>query len=65
MPAFVAVIGILLILAAIPLGLMLAPLALGALFVWYSLGRVDAAVPNPDAERDERRFLGLTSGSVA
>jgi len=64
MTALLAAFGILLILIAIPLGLMLAPLALGAIFVWYSLGRIDAAVASPDDERDERRFLGL-SGSAA
>jgi len=64
MTAFIAAIGILLILAAIPLGLMLAPLALGALFVWYSLGRIDAAVGSPDGERDEPRLLGLGAGSA-
>jgi hypothetical protein len=65
MPALVAAIGILLILAAIPLGLMLAPLALGAIVVWYSLGRIDAAVASPDDGRDERQMLGLSAGSAA
>ena len=63
MTALIAGIGILLVLAAIPLGLMLAPLVLGALFVWYALGRIDAAVASPDDERDERRLLGV--GPVA
>jgi hypothetical protein len=65
MPALVAAIGVLLILIAIPFGLMLAPLVLGALFVWYSLGRLDAAVASPDAGRDERALLGFTAGSAA
>jgi hypothetical protein len=39
-----AALGILLILVAIPFGLMLAPLALGILFVWYCLRRVDGAL---------------------
>ena len=57
MTALVAAIGILLILVAIPFGLMLAPLVLGALFVWYGLRRIDDAVG--PLELDERQLLGL------
>jgi uncharacterized membrane protein len=49
MTATVALIGILLILIAIPFGMMLAPLALGILFVWYCLRRVDGALDRTDA----------------
>jgi uncharacterized membrane protein len=49
MTALVALIGILLILVAIPFGLMLAPLAVGLLFVWYCLRRVDGALDRSDA----------------
>jgi uncharacterized membrane protein len=50
MTAFTALIGILLILVAIPFGLMVAPLALGVVLVWYVLRRVDGALdPRFDA----------------
>ena len=39
-----ATLGVLLVLLAIPLGLMLAPLIVGAVIVAVSLGRVGAAV---------------------
>ena len=57
MTAFVATIGVLLILVAIPFGLMFAPLVLGALFIWYGLRRVGDAVS--PTELDERQLLGL------
>jgi uncharacterized membrane protein AbrB (regulator of aidB expression) len=44
MTALAALIGILLILVAIPFGLMIAPLALGVVLVWYALRRVDGAL---------------------
>ena len=65
MSAVIAALGILLILAAIPLGFMLAPLVVGALFIWYVLGRVDAAVARPDVELEERPLLGLTGGTAS
>ena len=65
MSAVIAALGILLILAAIPLGFMLAPLVVGALFIWYVLGRVDAAVARADVELEERRLLGLTGGTAS
>ena len=50
MTAVAALIGILLILVAIPFGLMVAPLALGFVLVWYALHRVDGALePQSDA----------------
>ncbi len=50
MTAFGAIIGILLILVAIPFGLMVAPLALGVVLVWFVLRRVDGALdPRFDA----------------
>jgi hypothetical protein len=44
MTATAALIGILLILVAIPFGLMLAPIAIGVVLVWYALRRVDVAL---------------------
>ncbi len=44
MTGLAALIGILLILVAIPFGLMIAPIALGVLFVWSALRRVDGAL---------------------
>lgn len=44
MTALAALIGILLVLVAIPFGLMVAPLALGVVLVWYALRRVDGAL---------------------
>ena len=50
MTALAALAGILLILIAIPLGLMVAPLALGVVLVWYALRRVDGVLaPQSDA----------------
>jgi hypothetical protein len=50
MTAITALIGILLILVAIPFGLMFAPLALGVVLLWYVLRRVDGALdPRVDA----------------
>ena len=48
MTAIAALIGIVLILVAIPFGLMVAPLAIGIVLVWYALRRVDGALqPQP------------------
>ena len=48
--AVAALIGIMLILIAIPFGLMIAPLALGVILIWYALRRVDGALdPRADA----------------
>ena len=45
-----AFLGIVLILVAIPFGLMIAPLALGIVLIWYALRRVDGALdPRTDA----------------
>ena len=44
MTQLAALIGILLILVAIPFGLMLAPLALGVVIVWLVLRHVGGAV---------------------
>ena len=50
MTAIAALIGILLIVVAIPFGLMVAPLAIGIVLVWYALRRVDGALqPQLDA----------------
>jgi hypothetical protein len=47
MTALAALVGSLLIVIAIPLGLMVAPLALGVALVWYALRRVDRALERP------------------
>jgi hypothetical protein len=45
-----AFLGIVLILVAIPFGLMIAPLALGIVLLWFALRRVDGALdPRADA----------------
>jgi hypothetical protein len=50
MTAIAGLIGILLILVAIPFGMMVAPLALGVVLVWYVLRRVESALdPRFDA----------------
>ena len=43
MPAVFTVLGIILILVAIPFGLMFAPLVLGVLFVWLGWRHVTAS----------------------
>jgi uncharacterized protein YqgC (DUF456 family) len=50
MTQLAALIGILLILVAIPFGLMLAPLALGVVIVWLVLRHVGDAVERPIGE---------------
>ena len=47
MNAYLSLLGILLIIAAIPFGLMLAPLLVGILLVWYGLRRLEGAVERP------------------
>jgi hypothetical protein len=50
MTGYLSLLGIVLIIVAIPFGLMLAPLALGIVLVWYGLRRLDAAVDRPIGE---------------
>ncbi|HKQ17488.1 MAG TPA: hypothetical protein VJS87_02995 [Solirubrobacterales bacterium] len=50
MTQLAALIGVVLIIAAIPFGLMIAPLALGILIVWLALRHVGAAVERPIGE---------------
>ena len=50
MTQLAALIGILLIVLAIPFGLMLAPLALGVVIVWLVLRHVGGAVERPIGE---------------
>jgi hypothetical protein len=50
MTQLAALIGILLIVIAIPFGLMVAPLALGIVIVWLVLRHVGGAVERPLGE---------------
>jgi hypothetical protein len=50
MTQLAALIGIVLIVLAIPFGLMLAPLALGVVIVWLVLRHVGGAVERPMGE---------------
>jgi hypothetical protein len=50
MTATLAALGIVLILLAIPLGLMLAPLAIGIILVWFGLRRLDGVLEPLDGE---------------
>jgi hypothetical protein len=50
MTQLAALIGIVLIIVAIPFGLMLAPLALGIVFVWLALRHLNGAVERPIGE---------------
>lgn len=50
MTQLAALIGILLIIVAIPFGLMLAPLALGIVVVWLALRHVGGALERPIGE---------------
>jgi uncharacterized protein YqgC (DUF456 family) len=50
MTQLAALIGIVLIVLAIPFGLMLAPLALGVVIVWLVLRHVGGAVERPIGE---------------
>ena len=47
MPALFTVLGVVLILVAIPFGLMFAPLALGVLFVWFGWRHLSASWQGP------------------
>ncbi len=46
-PAFAA-LGVLLVIIAIPFGLMLAPLAIGVLLVWFGLRRLGGVLEPVD-----------------
>ena len=48
MTAAFAVLGVLLIIVAIPFGLMLAPLIVGGLLVWFGLRRLDGVLTTPE-----------------
>jgi hypothetical protein len=50
MTGYLALLGIVLVIVAIPFGLMLAPLVLGIVLVWYGLRRLDSAVERPIGE---------------
>ncbi len=50
MTQLAALIGILLIVVAIPFGLMLAPLALGIVIVWLALRHAGGALERPIGE---------------
>ena len=50
MAAALTVLGILLIIVAIPFGLMLAPLALGIVVIWLALRHVGGALERPIGE---------------
>ena len=47
---YLTILGILLIIIAIPFGLMLAPLLIGVVLVWYALRRLEGAVERPTGE---------------
>ena len=47
MTQILAVIGILLVIVAIPLGLMLAPLVIGAIRLGFAMRRADQALNDP------------------
>ena len=49
MTPFYAILGVILVIVAIPLGLMLAPLAIGAILLWVALRRADRALQVPAA----------------
>lgn len=50
MTATLAALGVVLIVLAIPLGLMLAPLAIGIILVWFGLRRLDGVLEPLDGE---------------
>jgi hypothetical protein len=50
MTQLATLIGIVLIIVAIPFGLMLAPLALGIVIVWLALRHLDGALEQPVGE---------------
>ncbi len=47
MTPLLALVGILLVIVAIPLGLMLAPLVIGAILLGYVMRRADRALNEP------------------
>jgi hypothetical protein len=47
MTQLLAVIGVALVIVAIPLGLMLAPLVIGAVLLAYAMRRADQALNDP------------------
>jgi hypothetical protein len=47
MTAIYALLGVVLVIVAIPFGLMLAPLVLGAILLWAGLRRADRALQQP------------------
>jgi hypothetical protein len=49
MTAFLATLGIVLIVVAIPLGMMLAPLAIGVILVWFGLRRLGDTLDDSQA----------------
>ena len=49
MTAFLATLGIILIIVAIPLGMMLAPLAIGVILVWFGLRRLGQTLDDDQA----------------
>lgn len=51
MNGLTAVVGIILVLIAIPFGFMLAPLVIGAVLIWFAMRRLDDALaPVPMGE---------------
>lgn len=44
-----ALLGVLLIILAIPFGLMLAPLAIGVVLVWFGMRRLGGLLETPEA----------------
>ena len=47
MPALFTILGVILILVAIPFGMMIAPLALGILFIYFGWKHVSASWQTP------------------
>jgi hypothetical protein len=50
MTPYATLLGILLIVGAIPFGLMVAPLAIGVLLVWFGLRRLEGTLEMPTGE---------------
>jgi hypothetical protein len=46
---YLALLGVLLIILAIPFGLMLAPLAIGVILVWFGMRRLGGLLEMPEA----------------
>jgi hypothetical protein len=49
MTPFYLILGVVLVVVSIPLGLMLAPLAIGGILLWVALRRADRALEAPTA----------------